>query len=278
MIMPFVHASSSSAKIQPRLRPEVGLNDPCVSEVTHEAAERQPALPRPSATAVEPVGRATTVLALQQAIGNAGVTRILRQHTPPPPTTGSAGATVGRVGGRRPAVRATTQNFADCNAAVDWLNSGADAGDASPQYHPTAGRIRHSSQPDGTVTAEVDLSWAYDPSSRAEMIIPTWPHMTATERTAVARYRAAIQAHEVKHFDVTDNVVRALPRTVSATGATQAEAMSNLQAAVTKYGADAQTAIDAATQSYDDTTHHGRTQSAVGGVDVHLDCGGGSSP
>jgi predicted secreted Zn-dependent protease len=104
------------------------------------------------------------------------------------------------------------------------------------------------------------------------MIIPAWPNMTAAERTAVANYRAAIQAHEVMHFDVTDNIVKALPRTVSATGANQAEAMSNLQAAVDQYGSDAQTAIDAATQSYDDTTHHGRTQSAVGGVDVHLDC------
>ena len=34
-------------------------------------------------------------------------------------------------------------------------------------------------------------------------------------------------------------------------------------------------AIDQATHDYDATTQHGKTQSAVGGVDVHLDCGGG---
>ncbi len=237
-------------------------------------------------------GAAAMLLALQQTAGNARVARmmILRDEltladdpaTPlDAPTgggsgSGSGGATVGSVGGRRPPVRAVTRNFANCNEASDWLNGGGDAGDASPQYHPTPGRIRHSSS-GGTYTASVDLTWAYDPSSTAEMIIPAWPNMTAAERAAVARYRSAIQAHEEMHFDVTDNIVKALQRTVTATGTDPADTTRNLQTAVTQYGADAQTAIDQATHDYDATTQHGKTQSAVGGVDVHLDCGGGGS-
>ena len=106
------------------------------------------------------------------------------------------------------------------------------------------------------------------------MIIPAWPNMTDAERAAVARYRSAIQAHEEMHFDVTDTVVKALQRTVTATGTDPADTTRNLQTAVTQYGADAQAAIEPATHDYDATTQHGKTQSAVGGVDVHLDCSG----
>ena len=75
------------------------------------------------------------------------------------------------------------------------------------------------------------------------------------------------------HFDVTDAIIKALPKTVSATGSDKGDATTNLQAAVNQYEADAQAAIDKATQDYDAKTQHGKTQSAVGGVDVHLDCG-----
>jgi Bacterial protein of unknown function (DUF922) len=253
-----------------------------------EAAPQAVRGPTAEATAGPP--QAAMLLALQQTAGNARVARmlILRDEltlTDDPATPldaptgggtggGAGGATVGSVSGRRPAVRPVTRNFANCNEAADWLNGGGDAGDASPQYHPTPGRIRHSGSA-GAYTASVDLAWAYDPSSTAEMIIPAWPNMTDAERAAVARYRAAIQAHEEMHFDVTDTVVKALQRTVTATGTDPADTTRNLQAAVTQYGADAQAAIDTATHDYDATTHHGKTQSAVGGVDVHLDCSGG---
>ena len=85
-------------------------------------------------------------------------------------------------------VRAITRNFTDCNAAVAWLNAGENAGDASPQYHPTPGPIRHTSQ-GGQFSVSVDLTWAYHPSSTADMIIPSWPNMTDAERAAVGSYR-----------------------------------------------------------------------------------------
>jgi hypothetical protein len=96
--------------------------------------------------------------------------------------------------------------------------------------------------------------------------------MTAAEKAAVAKYKAALKAHEVMHFDVTDKVVKALPKTVTATGSDPQDATTNLQNAVDTYQANAQTAIDTATTDYDTLTGHGATQSAVGGVNVHLAC------
>jgi hypothetical protein len=202
--------------------------------------------------------------------------RLLQRQAPAAPAApakpASGGGTVGKVGGKRPAVKPVTKTFDDCNAAVAWLNSGAWTGDAQPVYKPTPGKIRKTKLPDGTVKAEVDLSWSYDASSTAEMTVPTWPNMTADEKAAVAKYKAALRAHEVMHFDVTDKVVTALPKTVSATGTDNQDAVSNLQAEVDKYGSDAQAAIDQATSDYDTKTQNGKTQSAVGGDNVRLDC------
>jgi hypothetical protein len=258
-----------------------------MSEAAHEALDRKPVseggvLRVASAVPLSIGGTGAMILSLQQSAGNARVSRILGrallQRDGPGQNTQAAkpvatGATVGTVGGRRPTVNATTKNFDDCNAAVAWLNSGADAGDAQPVYAPKAGKIRSTNQRGGTIKAEIDLAWNYDPSSSAEMTIPAWPNMTAAETAAVAKYRSAIQAHESMHFDVTDAIIKALPETVSATGSDKADATANLQAAVNQYEADAQAAIDKATQDYDTKTQHGKSQSAVGGVDVHLDCG-----
>ena len=104
------------------------------------------------------------------------------------------------------------------------------------------------------------------------MIVPTWADMTADDKAAVAKYKSALKAHEVMHFDVTDKIVKALPKTVKATGSDPQDATTNLQNEVNTYQSDAQTAIDTATTDYDTLTGHGATQSAVGGVDVHLAC------
>jgi hypothetical protein len=230
---------------------------------------------------VDSGGIAATLLGLQQLAGNVAVTRLIAnaalQRQPPaaqaaPANQATGGGTVGKVGGTRPAVKPVTQTFDDCDAAVAWLNSGAWTGDAEPAYKPTAGKIRTKKLPDATVKAEVDLSWSYDASSTAEMTIPTWPNMTAAEKAAVDKYKAALKAHEVMHFDVTDKVVKALPNTVSATGSDNQDAIANLQTAVDTYGSDAQAALDKETKDYDAKTQNGKTQSAVGGADVRLDC------
>ena len=105
------------------------------------------------------------------------------------------------------------------------------------------------------------------------MIVPTWPDMTADDKAAVAKYKSALKAHEVMHFDVTDKVVKALPKTVKATGSDPADATDEPPERSRHLPvADAKPAIDTATTDYDTLTGHGATQSAVGGVDVPLAC------
>ncbi len=122
------------------------------------------------------------------------------------------------------------EEFDDCNAAVAWINSGAYTGEAQPVYKPTAGKIRPKKLPDGTFEGAVDITWAYDAASTADVIVPTWPDMTKADKDAVNKYKAALRAHEVMHFDVTDKIVKALPLTVKATGSDPQDATTNLQA------------------------------------------------
>jgi hypothetical protein len=243
-----------------------------------DAREHDSGAARPSGV-VEAAGAAPALLMrLQESAGNAAVCRLLagrvlaRQPAAAATGTPAAASTVGSVSGKRPAIKETTKEFDDCNAAVAWLNSGTYTGEAQPVYKPTAGKIRSKKLPDGTLQAEVDITWAYDAASTAEVIVPTWPDMTKADKEAVNKYKAALRAHEVMHFDVTDKVVKALPLTVKATGSDPQDATTNLQAAADTHQADAQTAIDTATSDYDTKTAHGASQSAVGGVDVHLAC------
>lgn len=241
-----------------------------------DAREHDSGTARPTGMAEAAGAAPALLLRLQASAGNAAVCRLLagRVLARQPATTGTptAAPTVGSVGGKRPAIKETTKEFDDCNAAVAWLNSGTYTGEAQPVYKPAAGKIRSKKLPDGTLQAEVDITWAIDPSSTAEVIVPTWPDMTKADQAAVGKYKAALRAHEVMHFDVTDKIVKALPLTVKATGSDPADATTNLQAAADKHQADAQTAIDTATSDYDTKTGHGANQSAVGGVDVHLAC------
>ena len=59
--------------------------------------------------------------------------------------------------------------------------------------------------------------------------------MTKDDKAAVAKYKSALRAHEVMHFDVTDKVIKALPKTVKATGTDEQDAVSNLQTEVNTY-------------------------------------------
>ena len=216
------------------------------------------------------------LMRLQRTAGNAAVCRLLAgavlARQPAPAGAPTVAATVGSVGGKRPSIKETTKEFDDCNAAVEWLNSGAYTGEAQPVYKPTAGKIRSKKLPDGTLEAAVDITWAYDAASSADVIVPTWPDMTKADKDAVNKYKAALRAHEVMHFDVTDKIVKALPLTVKATGSDPQDATTNLQAAADTHQSDAQTAIDTATTDYDTKTGHGANQAAVGGANVHLTC------
>lgn len=81
-----------------------------------------------------------------------------------------------------------------------------------------------------------------------------------------------VRLEDAREHDSGAAIVKVLPLTVKATGSDPQDATTNLQAAADTHQADAQTAIDTATTDYDTKTAHGATQSAVGGVDVHLSC------
>ena len=83
--------------------------------------------------------------------------------------------------------------------------------------------------------------------------------MTKADKGAVNKYKAALRAHKVMYFDVTDKIVKALPLTVKATGSDPQDATTNLQAAADTHQLDAQTAIDTATTDYDTKTATART-------------------
>jgi hypothetical protein len=243
----------------------------------HAEVQAEPAL-ESARPAVLPVGGgAARILALQRSAGNAAVTRLLQRDDAAPtpaqaPAQSGGGGTVGKIGGTRPTPKNTSKSVDDCNAAVDWINSGAWTGEAEPMYKPTVGAIKKTKQADGTWKAEAEVTWAYDPASKAEVIVPTWPKMTDAEKAAVQSYKAALTAHEVMHFDVTDAVIKALPKTISATGADETEAFENLKTEAQTYQTDAKSALDTATTDYDDKTEHGKNQAAVGGDNVHLAC------
>jgi uncharacterized protein YbjQ (UPF0145 family) len=238
------------------------------------ARETAPEVAQPSAFTAAVETAPTLLLSLQRTVGNAAVSRwvLARQPAPAGAKGAAAVAKVGVVGGTRPTITETSKTFDDCNAAVAWVNSGTYIGEAEPIYAPTASKPRVKKLADGTYQAEVDFTWAVDASSKAEVIVPTWPNMTKDDKAAVARFKSALRAHEVMHFDVTDKVIKALPKTVKATGSDGQDAMTNLQTEADTYGANAKTAIDTATTDYDNTTGHGKTQDAVGGVNVELNC------
>ena len=100
-----------------------------------------------------------------------------------------------------------------------WVNSGTYIGEAEPIY--TADRHRKprvKKLADGTYQAEVDFTWAVDGILADRGDRPHVAEMTEEGKAAVAKFKSALRAHEVMHFDVTDKIIKALPKTVKATG------------------------------------------------------------
>src|SRR4051794_21352272 len=120
-----------------------------------DAREPDSGAARPNAVGAPAGGAPALVMRLQQSAGNAAVCPLLADPglARQPAGTGApaAAAAVGSVGGKRPAIKETTKDFDDCNAAVAWLNSGTYTGEAQPVYKPTAGKIRSKKLPGGTL-------------------------------------------------------------------------------------------------------------------------------
>ncbi|HSI79028.1 MAG TPA: hypothetical protein VK919_00110 [Solirubrobacterales bacterium] len=175
-------------------------------------------------------------------------------------------------GGARPPARVIEHECADCNAAVAHVNSGAYLGEASVQIAPAAGEIRVSGS-GSAFTAEVDIAWPIDvAASSMEVTNFTWPNMSSADAAAVDAFRDALLAHEEGHFIEVEAILAGQPAKLTATGRTRRAAAEALQTRAREALVAAQSAIEQATTDYDSRTNHGRTQSAVGGTDVHLQC------
>ena len=202
-------------------------------------------------------------------------TRRRRSTRPPAAAAAAGGATVGTC--RRPAtaVRPITRNFTNCNEAVDWLNGGGDAGDASPQYHPTAGGsgtrasggyVHGFGRPDVGLRPVLDgrddhpgLAEHDRRRARRGRELPLGdPGARGDALRRHRHHRQGPAAHGHGDGNRPGRRRRATCRRRSRSTGRTLRRRSRL-----------------ATHDYDATTQHGKTQSAVGGVDVHLDCSGG---
>lgn len=227
-------------------------------------------------------GRADTdlhpLLRLQQTAGNQAVQRLVAdltvQRDDTAPVIGEPGATLGaKIKGKRPKPKNNRMEVGSCQAAADHLDTGAYVGEASPVYHPKVGKVTTKRQKDGTYKATVKVTWTLDKSSTMELIDFVWPDMTKAEKAAVKRFKALLKAHEVGHFVVQDAVVKSIgPTKIWAFGATAQEAIDNLQTEATTRNDAVGTEQGTRNDDYEDTTDHGRTQSAAGGTDVVLAC------
>jgi hypothetical protein len=173
----------------------------------------------------------------------------------------------------RPPVTTLTNNCADCNAAVAILNANTYVGEADVQIQwAGVGDIRVTKTKRGYV-ATSDVSWSLDvATSTMEVTNFVWPNMTDADKAAVAAFKAALLAHEEEHFRRVEAALPTLPKKFSATAATKQGAVDALQAKVPNSVEKAKAAMQKITDAYDAKTGHGRTQSAVGGTDVHLSC------
>lgn len=171
----------------------------------------------------------------------------------------------------RPTPSSTVKQFDDCNAAAAWLNTGEFAADAQVVYSTSAGEITVTKK-GKSFKASVKITWSLDPSSSIELIEPTWPNMTKADKTAVAKFKAALKAHENGHFAKTDAVIARRPTTITATGPTAANAVAKLKTKAETEQTNTYAAYIKASEDYDTKTQHGRNQAAVRGRNVHLAC------
>jgi hypothetical protein len=166
------------------------------------------------------------------------------------------------------------KKFNSCKDAVDFINTGADIGEADAKILPKLGKPTINPQSDGSFIAEVKVDWFLDPSSVISLPIWTWGrNMTKGDKAAFVDFRGNLQAHEEGHMKIAEDYAKEITGiTIKALGATKTKALKELQSELNKYQQEAQNTLDELTIAYDQKTDHGRKQSEVGGEDVRLDC------
>lgn len=240
--------------------------------VWHERRTSAPTGPklRPAAP-----GELHPLLRFQQTAGNQAVQRLLAvQRDDTAVAAVTAGATLGaKISGKRPKATNVRNEVGNCGEAGDYLNTGAYVGEANPVYSPKVGKVKIKKKKNGTFRAEVTVTWSRAPESTMELTDFVWPGMTKTEKAAVKRFKASLKPHEVGHFDLQERIIKAqAPKMIWATGATAEEALANLQSEADTGNNAVGAELTVKNDEYDHATGHGKTQSAVGGTDVVLDC------
>ena len=85
--------------------------------------------------------------------------------------------------------------------------------------------------------------------------------MTDAEKAELKTFLDAIKGHEDGHVKVAKDFGKKISNTHSAIGATEKDAMSNLQKQLEKYQKESGKKLDDRTKLYDEKTDHGATRS-----------------
>lgn len=188
-------------------------------------------------------------------------------------TAGGATAAAAAAAAKgKPKVNETKHKVSNCNEAVQWIKQSGETGKAYSDVKPVLGKPVAGKSGD-TYTASADVSWKFNPDgSTTDLEIPEWPDMSDADKAAVKQYRDALKAHEDGHHKTAKDWAASEKAKITGEGATPAEAQADLQKKLQEYQQAAKQKLNDANKAYEDATHGGATQDAVGGKNVELTC------
>ncbi|WP_159829216.1 DUF922 domain-containing protein [Arthrobacter sp. 9AX] len=191
---------------------------------------------------------------------------------------GAAAAAIAAASKGSPKPKVKKRKFKNCGTASDWLNSGVETGSAATGFTPVLGKPQLAGNNGDGYEVSVDVTWKLNPSKTATVMeVPEWPNMSEADKAAVQEYSDALRAHEEGHHERAIDFMSRNGKTITGEGGTRKEAQADLQRKLDEYMAESKDQLDEVSKSYDETTDHGRNQSAVGGRDVRLNCPPGIS-
>jgi hypothetical protein len=188
-------------------------------------------------------------------------------------TAGGATAAAAAAAAKgKPKVTETKHQVANCTEAVAWIKSSGETGKAFSNVSPVVGK-QVSAKSGDKYTASADVKWKFNPDgSTTDLDIPDWPDMSDADKAAVKKYRDALKAHEDGHHKAASDWAASEKAKITGEGATPQEAHADLVKKLEEYQNAAREKLNDANKAYEDTTHGGATQDAVGGQNVELNC------
>ena len=162
---------------------------------------------------------------------------------------------------------ACSQTFKNCREAEEFIDraradESLSVAEADVHLKATLGQDKVSKLADGSFKAEVPVKWTLD-KEETKLILPDWcwPNMTDAEKAEIKQFVDALKVHEDGHVKVATDFGKKVSNTQSAKGATEADAISNLQKQLDIYLDESSTELDKRTKRYDEVTDHGAKQS-----------------